>query len=145
MEEEKRGKVAVAITVNVVIFVFVLVAIVIIQIVQINILNRRKQQLLNEYEVLQQELDEKQDILERVETDKKYYEWFLSYVDIYGEQDPLNIMPKKQLYLDYKELEGELAEGETFVEKINSDEDFKEWYSAYLQIYDGQDPYGLFS
>ncbi len=93
MKDEKRNKIAVAITVNAVLLVFILVAIVIAQIVQISILNRRKQELQETYTALVAELEKDEELYDRINTDTKFYEWFLQYVDVYGYSDPLNVIP----------------------------------------------------
>ncbi len=93
MNEEKRNKITVAITVNAVLLVFILIAVIIAQIVQICILNRRKQQLQETYIMLQAELDADEELYDRLNTDEKFYEWFLEYVDVYGNDDPLDVIP----------------------------------------------------
>ncbi|MDE7075704.1 MAG: hypothetical protein K2O62_00085 [Clostridia bacterium] len=74
MGEEKRNKVIAAVVVNAVLLVFIIVAVLIAQIVQISVLKRRKAELLDEYYSLVQQLEESQDMLDRLETDQKYLE-----------------------------------------------------------------------
>ncbi|MGN1373416.1 MAG: hypothetical protein ACI4VK_05145 [Candidatus Coproplasma sp.] len=93
MKEEKHNRVVAAITVNAVLFVFILIAIIIAQIVQISVLNRRKQELLNVSYAYEEELKNSNDLIERLENDDEFYRWFMQYVDVYGDEDPLNILP----------------------------------------------------
>jgi len=83
----------VAITVNAVLLVFILVAIIIAQIVQIAILNNRKRQLQETYLILKEELNEDEDLIDRLNTDDKFNKWFMEYVDVYGDDDPLGVIP----------------------------------------------------
>lgn len=97
MREEKHNKVVAAITVNAVLLVFILVAIIIAQIVQISVLNRRKQELRETYAALMVEkdrIDKLEDNLEeKLGFDEEYTQWLLQYIDVYGDEDPLNIFP----------------------------------------------------
>ncbi len=93
MKDEKRGKIAVAITVNMVLLVFILVAIIIAQIVQISVLSRRKQELQETYAVLVEEKENAQTMEERLDVDEKFKKWLLEYIDVYGDEDPLNVLP----------------------------------------------------
>lgn len=93
MKEEKRNKITAAITVNAVLFVFILVAIIIAQIVQISILNRRKKELQETYYELTQQLHENESLYDRITTDDNYYRFVLEYIDVYGDEDPFNILP----------------------------------------------------
>lgn len=93
MKEEKHNRVVAAITVNAVLLVFILVAIIIAQIVQISVLNRRKQDLINSSYAKEEDLKNSKDLMDKIENDKEFYEWFMQYVDVYGEDDPLDIIP----------------------------------------------------
>lgn len=93
MKEEKRNKITAAITVNAVLFVFILVAILIAQIVQISVLNRRKQDLLSRYNILVEKRDEAETLEEKLEAEEEYADWFFQYVDVWGKDDPLDIIP----------------------------------------------------
>lgn len=93
MREEKRNKIVAAITVNAVLLVFILVAIIIAQIVQISVLNRRKHDILSAKYAYAEELKNSNELMEKLETDMEFYEWFMEYVDVYGENDPLDIIP----------------------------------------------------
>ncbi len=93
MREEKRNRITVAITVNAVLFVFILIAIIIAQIVQIAILSNRKQQLQETYIALKAELDSNEELYDKINTDEKFYKWFLEYIDVYGDDDPLGVIP----------------------------------------------------
>lgn len=93
MREEKRNKIVAAITVNTVLLVFILVAIVIAQIVQISVLNRRKQDLQATFAALMKEKEYAQTMEEQLEVDEKFQKWLLEYIDVYGNEDPLNVLP----------------------------------------------------
>ncbi|MGN0823696.1 MAG: hypothetical protein ACI4MB_01355 [Candidatus Coproplasma sp.] len=93
MKDEKRNKIAVAITVNMVLLVFILVAIIIAQIVQISVLSRRKQELQETYAILQVEKEKAETTEELLEVDEKYTKWLLEYIKVYGDEDPLNVLP----------------------------------------------------
>lgn len=93
MKEEKHNKIVAAITVNAVLFVFILVAIIIAQIVQISVLSRRKQDLQAAYAVLLVEKENAQTIEEKLDVDEKFKKWLLEYIDAYGDEDPLNVLP----------------------------------------------------
>ena len=82
MGEEKRNKVVAAVVVNAVLLVFIIVAVLIAQIVQISVLKRRKAALLDEYYRLEQQLEESQDMLYRLETEEKYLEIVRQLVDM---------------------------------------------------------------
>lgn len=92
MGEEKRNRITAAITVNAVLLVIIIVAILIAQIVQISVLKRRKRELLEEYYSIQAELDEKQDVLDRYDSDAEYREWLTKYLQMYGGEDPLGLL-----------------------------------------------------
>ncbi|MGN0812983.1 MAG: hypothetical protein ACI4MQ_05720 [Candidatus Coproplasma sp.] len=85
MKEEKHNRVVAAITVNAVLLVFILVAIVIAQIVQISVLNRRKQELQTTYAELMAEKKDIDGIDEQLEFDEKFSKWLAEYVHEYGE------------------------------------------------------------
>ncbi|MGN1060662.1 MAG: hypothetical protein ACI4QN_02910 [Candidatus Coproplasma sp.] len=93
MKDEKRNKIAVAITVNMVLLVFILVAIIIAQIVQISVLSRRKQELQETYASLQIEKEKAESVEEQLEVDEKFKKWLLEYINVYGDEDPLNVLP----------------------------------------------------
>lgn len=93
MKDEKRNRIVVAITVNAVILVFILFAVVISQIVQINVLQRRKQELLARGEQLRAELAEDEELYDKIQTDEEYYKWYLEYIELFGDEDPQNILP----------------------------------------------------
>ncbi|MGN1104488.1 MAG: hypothetical protein ACI4QI_06375 [Candidatus Coproplasma sp.] len=93
MKEEKHNRIVAAITVNAVLFVFILVAIVIAQIVQISILSRRKQELQTTYAYLQVEKENAETLEEKLEVDEKFKNWLLEYINVYGDEDPLNVLP----------------------------------------------------
>lgn len=93
MKEEKHNKVVAAITVNAVLLVFILVAIIIAQIVQITVLSRRKQQLQETYAALLVEKENAETLDEKLDVDEKFRNWFLEYIDVYGNEDPLNVIP----------------------------------------------------
>ena len=93
MKEEKHNRVVAAITVNAVLFVFILVAIIIAQIVQISVLSRRKQELQTTYAALQVEKENAETLEEKLELDEKFKKWLLEYINVYGDEDPLNVLP----------------------------------------------------
>ncbi len=93
MKDEKRNKIAVAITVNMVLLVFILVAIIIAQIVQISVLSRRKQELQETYAILQVEKENAETIEQKLDVDEKFKKWLLEYINVYGDEDPLNVLP----------------------------------------------------
>lgn len=74
MGEEKRNKIVAAVVINAILLVFIIAAVLIAQIVQISVLKRRKASLLDELYRLEQQLEEDQDTLQRLETDEKYRE-----------------------------------------------------------------------
>lgn len=93
MKDEKRKKIAVALTVNMVLLVFILVAVIISQIIQIVVLNNRKQALYTEYCTLLAMLDENEELYDRLETDEQFFVFFCNYVNLYGNEDPYGIIP----------------------------------------------------
>ena len=93
MKEEKHNRIVAAITVNAVLLVFILVAIVIAQIVQISVLSRRKQELQTTYSALQIEKENAETLEEKLEVDEKFKNWLLEYINVYGDEDPLNVLP----------------------------------------------------
>lgn len=93
MKEEKHNRVVAAITVNAVLFVFILVAIIIAQIVQISVLSRRKQELQTTYAALKVEKENAETLEEKLELDEKFKKWLLEYINVYGDEDPLNVLP----------------------------------------------------
>lgn len=93
MKEEKRNKIIAAVAVNAVLLVFILVAVIIAQIVQISVLNRRKQELLNARYTYEEELKNSNDLMESLENNDEFYKWFMQYVDVYGDEDPFGILP----------------------------------------------------
>ncbi|MGN0805456.1 MAG: hypothetical protein ACI4MC_00335, partial [Candidatus Coproplasma sp.] len=93
MKEEKRNRITAAITVNAVLLVFILVAVIIAQIVQISILSRRKQDLQVAYAELLVEKDKAESVEEQLEVDEKFKNWLLEYINVYGDEDPLNVLP----------------------------------------------------
>lgn len=92
MKEEKRNKIIAAVAVNAVLLVFILVAVIIAQIVQISVLNRRKQDLITEYNILLEKKDNAQTIEEQLEVDEGFQNWLLKYLKEHSE-DPLGILP----------------------------------------------------
>lgn len=76
MGEEKRNKITAAITVNAVLLVVIILAVIIAQIVQISVLNNRKNELLTQYNALVQQLETTQDTLEKARLDEEY-RWLL--------------------------------------------------------------------
>ncbi|MGN0804344.1 MAG: hypothetical protein ACI4MS_03065 [Candidatus Coproplasma sp.] len=93
MKDEKRTRIIVAIIVATVIFVFILFTVVIAQVVEINVLKRRKQELLERGEQLRAELAEDEDLYDKIQTDEEYYRWYLEYIEVFGKEDPQNILP----------------------------------------------------
>lgn len=93
MKEEKHNRVVAAITVNAVLLVFILVAIIIAQIVQISVLNRRKEELQTTYAALQVEKESAQTIEQKLDVDEKFKNWLVEYINVYGDEDPLNVLP----------------------------------------------------
>lgn len=93
MTEEKRNRIIVAVTVNLVVLVFILIAVVVAQLVTIGVLNRRKQELLDEYTVYEDELKTAEDLAEKLENDEAFRKWYLQYIETLGDEDPLNILP----------------------------------------------------
>lgn len=92
MNEEKRNRIAVAITINAVLLVFIIVAVLIAQIVQMATLSRRKKELLAQYDELVQELDDREDVLEKLQTDEAYHDWLMTYIKTFKDEDPLGIL-----------------------------------------------------
>lgn len=93
MKEEKHNRVVAAITVNAVLLVFILVAIIIAQIVQISVLNRRKEELQTTYAALLVEKESAQTIEQKLDVDEKFKNWLVEYINVYGDEDPLNVLP----------------------------------------------------
>ena len=93
MKEEKHNRVVAAITVNAVLLVFILVAIIIAQIVQISVLNRRKEELQTTYAALLVEKESAQTIEQKLDADEKFKNWLVEYINVYGDEDPLNVLP----------------------------------------------------
>ena len=93
MKEEKHNRVVAAITVNAVLLVFILVAIIIAQIIQISVLNRRKEELQTTYAALLVEKESAQTIEQKLDVDEKFKNWLVEYINVYGDEDPLNVLP----------------------------------------------------
>ena len=70
MDEEKRNKVTVAVVINAVLLVFILVAVLIAQVVQISFLKHRKSTLISELQTLTQQVEVREDFIEKFETDQ---------------------------------------------------------------------------
>ncbi len=70
MGEEKRNKVVAAITINAILLIFIIIAVLIAQIVQISVLRRRKNALINEYNTLVNERDNLKDFIDKYEKDE---------------------------------------------------------------------------
>lgn len=70
MGEEKRNKVVAAITINAILLIFIIIAVLIAQIVQISVLRRRKNALINEYNTLVNERDNLEDFIDKYEKDE---------------------------------------------------------------------------
>lgn len=86
INEEKRNKITAAITINAVLLVFILVAVVIAQIVSIGVLTKRRNKLVSEEEQLQQQLEESEDVLDRLENDDKYLQTVIQITQIGNSQ-----------------------------------------------------------
>ena len=67
MGEEKRNKVVAAITINAILLIFIIIAVLIAQIVQISVLRRRKNALINECNTLVNERDKLEDFIDKYE------------------------------------------------------------------------------
>ncbi|MGN0814082.1 MAG: hypothetical protein ACI4MH_02480 [Candidatus Coproplasma sp.] len=67
MNEEKKNRIIAAVTVASVILVVVLVAVAIYQIVDICMLQSRKQQLEQEYEEILQQIEESEDLIDKID------------------------------------------------------------------------------
>ncbi|MDE6076002.1 MAG: hypothetical protein K2G26_06160 [Clostridia bacterium] len=78
----KRNKIIAATVVNAVLLVFIIAAVLIAQIVQISVLKRRKTALLGELYRLEQQLEEDQSTLDRLQTDEKYREIVIQLVQM---------------------------------------------------------------
>lgn len=70
MDEEKRNRVAVAVVINTILLVFILVAVLIAQVVQISFLKHRKAALISELQTLTQQVEVREDFIEKFETDQ---------------------------------------------------------------------------
>ena len=70
MGEEKRNKVVAAITINAILLIFIIIAVLIAQIVQISVLRRRKNDLINECNTLVNERDKLEDFIDKYEKDE---------------------------------------------------------------------------
>ena len=70
MDEEKRNRVAVAVVINAILLVFILVAVLIGQVVQISFLKHRKAVLIGELQTLTQQVEVREDFIEKFETDQ---------------------------------------------------------------------------
>ncbi len=70
MGEEKRNKVVAAITINAILLIFIIIAVLIAQIVQISVLRRRKNALINECNTLVNERDKLEDFIDKYEKDE---------------------------------------------------------------------------
>ncbi|MDE5789169.1 MAG: hypothetical protein K2H78_02005 [Clostridia bacterium] len=86
----KRNKVIAATVVNAVLLVFIIVAVLIAQIVQISVLKRRKAALLDELYRLEQQLEEDQSTLDRLQTDEKYREIVIQLAQMGVDVTPKN-------------------------------------------------------
>lgn len=82
MDEEKRNKVKVAVVINVILLVFILVAVLIAQVVQISVLKRRKAELLNELKVLVEQVEDRQEFIDRYETDEAIRQHILELIKL---------------------------------------------------------------
>lgn len=91
MGEEKRNRITAAITINAVLLVFIIVAVLIAQIVQISVLTRRKNALLEEYYRIERQLNESEDILEKLQLDEEYRD-----VVIKLSQMGVDVIPKNE-------------------------------------------------
>ncbi len=82
MSEEKRNKISVAITINAVLLVFILLAVVIAQVVKIGVLKPRRDQLYKELEQYEQELEDAEDVLDRLQTDEEFYDTVIKFAQM---------------------------------------------------------------
>lgn len=92
MSEEKRNRIVAAVTVNAIILVFIIVAVIIYQIVTISVLNARKKELYEELYRIQQQYENAEDVLYKLQNDEKYLEIVLALGQL-GE-DVSNLLPE---------------------------------------------------
>ena len=81
MGEEKRNKVVAAITINAILLIFIIIAVLIAQIVQISVLRRRKNALINECNTLVNERDKLEDFIDKYEKDEAIRQLILERTD----------------------------------------------------------------
>lgn len=72
MNEEKRNRIIGAVTVNAVLLIVIIIAVVVYQIVMISVLSSQKKDLLEDVARLQQEYQEAEDDLTRLQIDGEY-------------------------------------------------------------------------
>ncbi len=78
MDEEKRNKITAAVVVNAILLVVILVAVVIAQIVEINVKQRRKDALLEDYYQLVREYEGATDFLDKYEKDSAIHDFIIT-------------------------------------------------------------------
>lgn len=83
MNEEKKNRIVAAVTVASVMLVVVLVAVVIYQIVDICMLQARKVQLEKEYEEVVQQIEDSEDLMERIDLEYDEVMYILAFKNGY--------------------------------------------------------------
>ncbi|MGN0818282.1 MAG: hypothetical protein ACI4L9_04865 [Candidatus Coproplasma sp.] len=83
MNEEKKNRIVAAVTVASVMLVVVLVAVVIYQIVDISMLQARKRQLVNEYEEILQQIEDSEDLIDKIDLEYDEVMYILAFKNGY--------------------------------------------------------------
>lgn len=83
MNEEKKNRIVAAVTVASVMLVVVLLAVIIYQIVDICMLQARQRQLENEYNEILQQIEESEDLLERIDLEYDEVMYILAFKNGY--------------------------------------------------------------
>lgn len=84
MTDEKRNRIIAAVTVNVIILIAVLAAVIIYQIVQIKIVSRNRQDIINQIEYLQEQTKINQDTLEYYKSVEGLYDLAYNFGWVFG-------------------------------------------------------------
>lgn len=70
MTKEKANRIAAAVTVNVVLLIVVLVAVVVYQMVQITVIERRRNEIINQINYYEQQIEESEDYLKYLQSEE---------------------------------------------------------------------------
>lgn len=86
MSDEKRNRIIAAVTVNVIILIAVLAAVIIYQIVQIKIVSRNRQDIINQIEYYQEQTEINNDTLEFYKSKEGLIELAYKYGFAFGKK-----------------------------------------------------------